>query len=160
MIARTVTAAVLVLSACAGQTAFAAELYIYPSEGQTAEQQKQDEFECYNFGKDQTGFDPMEIPTATEPKPQNEGPSTGRRVLRGAALGGAVGAITGDSSDAKKYAGAGAAAGALFGGAKKRDTQRQQQEWEQQQQQQYMQRRNEYNRAYAACLEGRGYTVR
>ena len=160
MIARSVLATVLVVSAFAGQMAFAAELYVYPGEGQTAEQQKQDEFECYDYGKTQTGFDPMQIPTATAPKPQNQGPSTGQRALRGAAVGGAVGAITGNSSRAKKYAGAGAATGALMGGAKKRDTQRQQQQWEQQQQQQYMQRCNEYNRAYAACLEGRGYTVR
>ena len=72
----------------------------------------------------------------------------------------AVGAITGNSSRAKKYAGAGAATGALVGGSRKRDTQRRQREWEQQQQQQYAQRRNNYNRAYAACMEGRDYTVR
>ena len=160
MIPRSALAAVLVVGTLAGQMSFASELYIYPNDGQSADQQKQDEFECYNFGKSQTGFDPMEIPTATSAKPRDDGPSRGQRVMRGAAAGAAIGAITGDSSKAKKYAGAGAATGALMGGAKKRDTQRKQDDWERQQQQQYMQRRNEYNRAYAACLEGRGYTVR
>ncbi len=151
---------VLVLGAFIASTSNAAELYIYPNEGQSADQQKQDEFDCYHFGRDRTGFDPMVIPTATSAKPQNTGPSTGQRLLRGAALGGAIGAITGNSSDAKKYAGAGAATGALMGGAKKRDTQKQQKQWEQEQQQIYAQSRNEYNRAYAACMEGRNYTVR
>ena len=35
-----------------------------------------------------------------------------------------------------------------------------QQQWEQEQIQNYEQGRNSYNRAYAACLESRGYTVR
>ena len=150
----------LVLSAIVVQWSFASELYIYPASGQSSDEQKQDEFECYHFGKDQTGFDPMEIPTATSAPPQDTGPSTGQRVVRGAVVGGTVGAITGNSSRAKKGVKAGAATGVLVGSAKKRDSQKKQKEWEQQQQQQYAQRRNEYNRAYAACLEGRGYTVR
>jgi hypothetical protein len=34
------------------------------------------------------------------------------------------------------------------------------QQWAQDQAAQYTHRRNEYNRAYAACLEGKGYTVK
>jgi len=37
-------------------------------------------------------------------------------------------------------------------------SQQQQQQWEQQAAE-YAQNRDKYNRAYAACLEGRGYTV-
>ena len=33
-------------------------------------------------------------------------------------------------------------------------------QWEQEQVANYQRSRNNYNRAYAACLEGRGYTVR
>ena len=54
--------------------------------------------------------------------------------------------------------------GALVGGARKRDqqasTQQQQQQWEQQQAAEYSAKRSDYNRAYSACLEGRGYTVK
>jgi len=142
------------------QLALAQELFIYPNEGQSSDQQGKDEYECYQFGRDSTGFDPMSLPTADAPKPQQQGPSTGQRVVRGAVVGGTVGAITGNSSRAKKYAGAGAATGALVGGMQTADTRQAQAQWEQQQQQQYAQRRNQYNRAFSACMEGRGYTVR
>ena len=35
-----------------------AELFVFPKNGQTKEQQEQDEFSCYKWAKDQTGFDP------------------------------------------------------------------------------------------------------
>ena len=35
-----------------------------------------------------------------------------------------------------------------------------QQQWEQEQAANYMQNRNNYNRAYGACLEGKGYTAK
>ena len=54
--------------------------------------------------------------------------------------------------------------GAVMGGMRRADQNRkqaqQQQQWEQEQAAQYQQGRNNYNRAYAACMEGRGYTVR
>ncbi|MEZ5559770.1 MAG: glycine zipper domain-containing protein [Pseudomonadales bacterium] len=153
--------AMLILAAallCSG--ARAQEMVIYPKQGQSPEQQEKDRFECYRFGRDTTGFDPMALPTATAPRPEQTGPSAGQRAVRGAVVGGAVGAITGNSSKAKKYAGAGAATGALVGGMKSADTKRAQEQWEREQQAQYAQRRNHYNRAFAACMEGREYTVR
>jgi len=33
-------------------------------------------------------------------------------------------------------------------------------DWEQKEASAYAQNRNEYNRAFSACLEGRGYTVK
>ena len=42
----------------------------------------------------------------------------------------------------------------------KRKQQQAEDQWAQEQAAQYQQGRNNYNRAYAACLEGRGYTVR
>jgi hypothetical protein len=41
----------------------------------------------------------------------------------------------------------------------KQDEQAQQQ-WANQQANQYQQKRSAYNRAYSACLEGKGYTVK
>ena len=68
------------------------------------------------------------------------------------------------ADDAGKGAAIGAASGALIGGMRRRDQQSQQQQAEQQwaneQAANYTNQRNNYNRAYGACLEGRGYTVK
>lgn len=141
----------------------AADVYIYPQKGQSKEQQEKDRYECYSWAKQQTGFDPMAPPQATSPPPQQGAPQGG--VVRGGARGAAVGAVGGAiAGDAGKGAAIGAAGGALIGGMRRRDQQREQAQaqanWENQQQAQYNQRRGEYNRAFGACLEGRGYTVR
>ncbi len=36
----------------------AADIFVYPRQGQTEEQLKQDRYECYRWAADQTGFDP------------------------------------------------------------------------------------------------------
>ena len=140
-------------------TAQAQELFIYPQEGQSKDQQEQDQYQCYSWAKDETGFDPMAPPTATEPPPQQEAKKGG--AGRGAMRGATVGVLVGDSSESAKK---GAATGAAMGTMRRRDQQRQQQaqqqNWEQEQSQIYAEKRNHYNRAYAACLEGRGYTVK
>lgn len=136
---------------------------IYPNEGQSAEQQEKDKFECYTWAKGQTGFDPMQVPTATTPPPGQEAPKGG--VVRGAAGGALVGVTAGAiAGDAGKGAAIGAASGALIGGMRRREQQRQQdqaeQQWANEQAANYTNQRNNYNRAYSACLEGRGYTVK
>lgn len=132
------------------------ELVIYPSKGQTAEQQSKDEFECYQWAKQQSGFDPMAPPTTTTAPPPTESQQGG--VLRGALIGAAVGEIVSDD------AGSGAAAGALMGGVRRRSQVRRESakydQWAQQEAAQYSQGRDFYNRNYGACLEGRGYTVK
>ena len=152
--ARLSIAAVL-FGVCFCATTVASELMIFPNANQTPEQQEQDKFACYNWAKGQSGFDPMAPPTATKPPPQQEAKKGG--IGQGLIRGGIVGAIVGD-------AGKGAAAGAAIGGMRRQDQKRQegqaQQQWEQEQQQIYAQSRNSYNRAYAACLEGKNYTVR
>ena len=59
---------------------------VYPGKGQSNEQMEKDKYECYNWAKQQTGFDPMQVPTATSapPSQQSEGPG----VVGGAARGG------------------------------------------------------------------------
>lgn len=136
----------------------AQDLMIYAKEGQDAEKQELDEFQCYGWAKDQSGFDPMALPTATEAPPQQEAQKGG--LVRGAAGGAAVGAIVDGGDGAAKGAAAGAVLGGMRRNSQKRDEQQKQANWEQEQAQQYAAKRNSYNRAYAACLEGRGYTVR
>jgi len=143
--------------------AWAQDPIVYPNKGQSAEQQEKDKFECYNWAKGQTGFDPMQVPTATAPPPsqQSEGPGLVGGAARGALGGLAIGAIAGDAG---KGAAIGAAAGGLFGGMqrndKRRQNEQQQQQWADQQAANYANQRHNYNRAYGACLEGRGYTVK
>lgn len=140
-------------------SSLADELMVFPNDGQSAEQQEQDKFACYSWAKGESGFDPMAPPTATEPPPQQQAQKGG--VARGAVRGAAVGGIVGDSSKSAKR---GAAAGAAVGGMRRQDQKRQEEaaraQWEQDQQRIYAENRNRYNRAYAACLEGKNYTVR
>jgi len=145
-------------------TVLAGDLYVFPAKGQSQEQTERDKYECYQWAKRQTGFDPMQAPGATSAPPQETASTTSpiRGALRGAAVGAVVGEIAND--DAGKGALAGAAGGALIGGMRRRNQARSQhqaeQDWAQEQSAQYTQRRNEYNRAYTACLEGKGYTVK
>jgi hypothetical protein len=134
----------------------AQDLMVYPMKDQSKDQQEMDEFQCYGWARDRTGFDPMEVPRASSPQPEQQGGAV-RGAAGGAAAGALVGAIAGDT---KKGAAIGGALGGIRGGSKRAQSNREREQWEQQQAQQYAQRRNEYNRAYAACLEGRGYSVK
>ena len=142
----------------------AKELMIFPSKGQSEDQMEKDKFECYSWAKKQTGFDPMEIPKATEPPPQQQAKSGGavRGAARGALAGAAVGKASGNSGSkgAKYGAGAGAVGGGMKQSGQKQADQKAQEQWEKEQANNYMKNRNDYNRAYAACLEGKGYTVK
>jgi len=127
----------------------------YPTKGQTPDQQNKDEGECYAWAKQQTGIDPM---AAASAPPQQSGKSGGgervRGAARGAAGGAAIGAIAGDAG---KGAAAGAVVGTMAGGHQKRKNQR---EAEQQAQQQQANSVQSFNKAFGACMEGRGYSVK
>ena len=150
----------LFLSAVMAGNAVAQGAVIYPAKGQSHEQMEKDKSECYTWAKQQTGFDPMQAGAASQPPPPSQ-PIGGERV-RGAARGAAVGAVVGEiaSDDAGKGAAAGAAGGAMVGGMKQRDKRRQQAEAQQQQSAAVSQNQSNYNKAYGACMEGRGYTVK
>ncbi|MGD9332194.1 MAG: YMGG-like glycine zipper-containing protein [Desulfobacterales bacterium] len=143
--------------------ASAQELIVFPAQGQSDDQMEQDKFACYSWAKKETGFDPMAPPSASAPPPQKEAEEGGvvRGAARGALVGVAAGAIAGDAG---KGAAIGAAGGGLLGGMRRSDQRRReehnQQQWEQEQARQYTQKRSTYNRAYSACLEGKGYTVK
>ena len=144
--------------------AHADDFIIFPSDGQSKEQLEKDKFACYTWAKDETNFDPMEVPKATSAPPTQK--ENNRSATRGAVGGAAAGALIGGIADGKSGEGAviGAIAGGLFGNMRRqnRDDENQaaQDNWEQQQAQQYAAKRNKYNRAYVACLEGKHYTVK
>ena len=133
-----------------------AQQFVYPAKGQSAQQQKKDEAECYTWAVQQSGFDPAKPPPqqqAAAPPTTATGTTPGAGV-RGAAGGAAVGAIVGD-------AGAGAAAGAVVGRSQsRRQNAATAQQQSQQQQAAHAQQQAAFGKARAACLEGRGYTVK
>lgn len=134
----------------------ASDPYVYPSRGQSMEQTAQDKYSCYQWASKQTGFDPMAKPTATSAPPPQEG-----GILQGAAGGAALGAIGGViAGDTGKGAAIGAALGGLLGGIQEHQSDMDRDQWAHNQAVTHEQRRNEYNRAWGACLEGRGYTVK
>ena len=97
--------------------------YIYPSKGQSQEQQERDKFECYNWARQQTGFDPTAPSYASTPPPppKAKAPQQGGLVqggARGAALGAVGGAIAGNAG---KGAAIGGATGAMVGGMRRAD---------------------------------------
>ena len=56
-------------------TAALAQQYVYPAKGQSAEQQKKDEYECHQWAVKQTGFDQTKAPppAAAAPPPVADG---------------------------------------------------------------------------------------
>ena len=148
--------------------AWAQDLIVFPAQGQSEEQMEKDKFACYNWAKGQSSFDPMQMPTASSPAPPKGDKSVGGSVVGGGLLGGVGGAVIGGIAGGKKGARKGAAIGGLSGGAiggmrsssQNKQANAKREQWEREQANQYMQQRNTYNRAYSACLEGKGYTVK
>ena len=134
-------------------------LYVFPSGNQDQETQNTDEMTCYKWAKEQSGVDPMNPPKveAAQVDRSMDG-SAVKGAAGGAAAGAAVGAITGDAGD-------GAAIGAILGGIRghraKKARERQQQQANNVgaalTEQEYM---NNFKKAFSACMEGKGYTVK
>ena len=130
---------------------------VYPAKGQSAAQQQKDDAECYAWAKQTTGIDPAAV--ASSPPPQQTGPAAGggqrvRGAARGAAGGAAIGAITGNAGEG---AGVGAVVGTMAGGRRARQDQAAQNQQAVAQQQDLI---NTHYRAFSACMEGRGYTIK
>lgn len=138
------------------QHSMAQGLVVYPAKDQSASQQQADEGQCMQWAKQQSGFDP----TLPPPSPSG-GPSTAGGAVKGGALGAGMGAVGGAiAGSAGKGAAIGAASGALIGGVMSRREAKKQEESYQNANQVYANKRSTYERAYSACLQGRGYTVK
>jgi len=134
----------------------ASEVFVFPKNAQTKEQQEQDEFSCYKWAKEQTGFDP------NKPLEQAGAPAASKGgAVSGAAKGAAVGAIGGAiGGDAGKGAAVGAGVGAAAGAHKRRKGEKQQAAAQEQAAKQQEASVEGYQRAFGACMEGKGYTVK
>ena len=132
-----------------------AQMAVYPAKGQSAEQQNKDRYECHAWAVQQGGYDPMAAPVAQAPPQRQEG-----QVLKGAAGAAAVGAIGGAiAGNAGKGAAIGAATGGALGLLKKGRDRRAEDDAVAQQQAQAQQQRATYDKFFAACMTGRGYSV-
>ena len=130
---------------------------VYPAKGQSAQQQASDDGACYAWAKQTTGIDPVVAAQTPPPAPSGAAVGGGERVggaARGALGGLAIGAIAGDAGEG---AAIGAVVGTMAGGHRARKNQEAQQQQAQGQQQQQLQT---FYRAYGACMEGRGYTIK
>jgi len=148
---RTPTRAILAALATAMfATGASAQQFVYPAKGQTPQQQKQDETQCAQWATQQTGYDPARPPASAPPPTTATGVTPGAGA-RGAARGAVVGEVVGGD----------ASSGAAAGAAVARNQSRKQNAAQQQQQQQAgSQQQAAWAKARAACLEGRGYSVK
>ena len=133
-----------------------AEVIAYPKKGQSQQQFEQDQFQCHQWAKSQTGVDPTQQQQAAAPPPPQQG-----GAVRGAARGAAVGAIGGAiAGDAGKGAAIGAGVGAAGGAIRQRNQNQQAAQAQQQAQAQSQAALAQYDKAYGVCMDGRGYSVK
>jgi hypothetical protein len=138
-------------------------VFVYPANGQSAEQTDRDRYECHIWAVQQTGVDPSRSDASAYERvvvqPANP-PGSGTAA---GAIGGAIlGAIIAGPRNAGAGLLIGGATGAVVGSAADANAQAQ----AQQTQQRYNQsaatgraRADSYRRAISACLQGRGYTI-
>ena len=166
-------------------TSAAAAPFIYPSKGQTPQQEQNDKNACYGWASEQTGFDPAQEleeqqAAAAQARQQSQQAqqvaaqqiqSTQGQGIGGAARGAAGGAIIGAiAGNAGRGAAIGSAVGLLAGwhrrraeeiAAENQQLQTQQQIAAQSAQQLAVsqQKLANYNLAFKTCMQGRGYTL-
>lgn len=161
---------------------------VYPAKGQTGAQQDKDRYECHDWARGQSGYDPSQPRTAmaaTQPPttPTTAGATSGAQssgsqdrtgsMVRGAINGAAVAELT--HHDAGRGAATGVLTSQVLGRMKEQQAAQARQQQQAQQQQQaaqqqaqrqalqqagWVQQRSVYERAFGACLEARGYVVR
>jgi hypothetical protein len=163
------------LAQSSGQKTLAATMnvYVFPTQGQTTEQQSKDEAECYNWAVQNTGTDPFDLQKqaqqqqAQAQQAQQEAQQVGQGAgARGAVGGAAAGALIGEiaSDDPGRGAAYGAAAGLIAGRRRGRQAQQQAQQQVEQQSQQAQQATKEqldnFKKAFSVCLEAKDYLVK
>lgn len=133
-------------------------VYVYPARGQSESQQANDESVCYKSAKAKTGVDPANLPPAT-PAPVNARQGGAVRGAAGGAAGGAaIGAIAGNAGQG---AAIGAVTGAIVGRSRQNAVNNAEQHYAQASaQNQRTAQMNNFRRAFAACLESKGYTAK
>ena len=141
-------------------------LLIYPAKGQTPDQQAKDEAACYHWAETETGIkltgQGPDVAAAGEAAREKTDSATRGAAVAGAARGAAGGAIIGAiAGDAGEGAAIGAVAGAVGGRrARKKAAAQAEQQGQQQAKAQQQAMVDQFKKAAAVCLEGRGYTAK
>jgi hypothetical protein len=148
-------------------------VYVFPTQGQNAEQQSKDENECYNWAVQNVGTDPFALAKQSEQQKQQaaqaqqQAAQAGKGAgATGAVKGAAVGALIGEvgSDDAGKGAAYGAAAGLIAGRRRGAAAQQQAQQQAKSQsaaaQQGTAEQLDNFKKAFSVCLEGKKYMVK
>jgi hypothetical protein len=136
-------------------------VYVFPAKEQKPEQQSADEQACYAWAVQQSGVDPLNM-TPTQAQPVDKSPDGS--VLAGAAVGAMGGAIVGGIVHPYHHHGGAAAAGAMVGAVagaahkSKKDAQKEQQA-KQAAAATDKAKIDSFKKAYATCLQGKGYSV-
>ena len=149
------------------------DVYVFPSKGQDAAQQSQDETECYTWAESNTGADPFhldkqkqsdeQLAQAEQQAAKQTGQGSGAQgAVRGAAAGALIGEIAND--DASQGAAYGAAAGAIRGRRKGAQAQQQataQAEGQAEQREEATEEQlANFKKAFSVCLEAKEYMVK
>ena len=143
------------------------QVFFYPNSGQSQAQQERDRYECYLWSVKQTGFDPSQPQLASNVRVEVVPmPEPGHDIALGAVTGAMLGAAVSRPRDAGTGAVIGAIGGAMVGAASDasriEQADRVQMRYDRtdvQRASQIERRAQDYRRAMAACLEGRGYMV-
>ncbi len=148
-------------------------VFVFPTEGQAADQQSKDEAACYSWAANNTGSDPFELQKQSEQQAQQTEQQTqqaksatqgagAKGAVRGAAGGALIGEIAND--DASKGAAYGAAAGAIAARRRSRRASQQAQQQAQEQgaaqQQATADQVDNFKKAFSVCLEAKEYMVK
>jgi hypothetical protein len=150
----------LPFQASASSLAGSIGLFVYPPEGKTQSEREQDDYQCYDWAKGETRYDPMNSsePQKVEADPSAKGGSGFRGALRGAARGAVIGEIADD--DASQGAQLGAAAGMMRArSASRQANQKAADSQNAANQQAYAQDHENFKKAMSTCLQARGYSV-
>lgn len=139
-------------------------VYAYPQNGQSADQQSRDRYECSLWAVKQSGFDPSAPNVPPEYRVVASGPPPGT----GTAIGAIAGAVIGAAISPRWDRGAGAVFGGLTGAmigtasdaSRAQQTQMEMNAQDRQQAAAMAQKASDYRRALSACLSGRGYSVK
>jgi hypothetical protein len=161
---------VLVLGVLIAKSAFSvSEPMIFPKEGQSRNQQATDKQYCGSWAKGETGVDPSYVKAKLDMTNDNVAasasggkPRYGRRIARGAALGAAMGGLDDAiGNDVGKRA----AQGAVLMGSRTRQDRKQYQNDQQlnhhlQKKTQLEDQYDKFMRAFAVCMDAKGYSVK
>ena len=148
-------------------------IYVFPTKGQAADIQSQDEAACYSWAVQNVGTDPFELTKQADAQAQQteqakqQAAQTGKGAgASGAVKGAAAGALIGEiaNDDAGKGAAYGAAAGMIRGRRKGKAAQSQavasaEQQGAQSQAATAEQLAN-FKKAFSVCLEAKDYMVK